>query len=162
LAEVSGDPAFAHEFFERVIRGRDVADYTRLLADAGLTLRKRNPGHAWLGDLRLDSQQGGLRVNGLIAPTWPVYRAGVDQDDEIRRLDGHAVSSTNEVDSVLQRHKPGDAIELVFTDRTGLARTATVTLLEDPHLEVIPLESTGGSLAAAQRMFRNRWLGPKS
>jgi predicted metalloprotease with PDZ domain len=162
LAEVTSDRAFAHEFFERFIRGRDLADYGRLLAHAGLTLRKRHPGRAWLGDLRLESQPGGLRVNGLVAPTWPVYRAGVDQDDEIRRLDGHAVSSTTDVDTVLQRHKPGDAIEFGFTDRAGVESTASVTLAEDPHLEVITTESAGGSPSAAQRTFRNRWLESKS
>ena len=35
LAEVSGDAAFARDFFDRYIRGREVADYARLLQRAG-------------------------------------------------------------------------------------------------------------------------------
>ncbi|HWW86574.1 MAG TPA: PDZ domain-containing protein [Vicinamibacterales bacterium] len=168
LAEVASDRSFAHEFFARYIRGRDVADYDRLLARAGFSVRRRSPGLAWLGDLRLDaqssrqSQQAGLRVNGLVSPTWPAYRAGLDQDDEVQRLDGHVVSSPSDLAAVLQRHKPGDAIEIAFTDRSGTAKTATVTLSEDPHVEVVPLESSGGSVSAAQRTFRERWLEPKS
>ena len=87
LAEVSGDRAFARDFFGRYIQGHDVADYARLLARAGFTVRKRNPGRAWLGDLRLESRTG-VRVATLVAPTWPIYRAGVDQDDEIQQIDG--------------------------------------------------------------------------
>ena len=60
---VSGDKAFAHDFFARYIQGHDVADYPRLLARAGFTVKKRNPGRAWLGDLRLDSRDG-WRVAG--------------------------------------------------------------------------------------------------
>ena len=41
LADVSGDAAFASDFFARYIEGHDVADYTRLLARAGLLLRQR-------------------------------------------------------------------------------------------------------------------------
>ena len=41
LAEVAGDEAFAADFFERFIEGRDVADYARLLSRAGFVLRQR-------------------------------------------------------------------------------------------------------------------------
>ena len=41
LAEVVGDDAFAADFFERFIEGRDVADYARLLSRAGFLLRQR-------------------------------------------------------------------------------------------------------------------------
>ena len=35
LAEVSGDAAFARDFFARFVRGREIADYKTLLAHAG-------------------------------------------------------------------------------------------------------------------------------
>ena len=41
LAEVSGDEAFAKDFFERYIEGRDVVEYGRLLLRAGFLLRPR-------------------------------------------------------------------------------------------------------------------------
>jgi predicted metalloprotease with PDZ domain len=41
LAEVSGDAAFATQFFAAYIEGRDVPDYTRLLGRAGLVLRPK-------------------------------------------------------------------------------------------------------------------------
>ena len=32
---------------------------------------------------------------------------------------------------------------------------------ERGNLEVVPVESAGGTLTGAQRTFRERWLGPK-
>jgi predicted metalloprotease with PDZ domain len=159
LGEVSGDRAFSRDFFARYIQGHDVADYTRLLARAGFIVRKRNAGRAWLGDLRLESR-GVVRVGSLVAPTWPVYAAGLDQDDELQQLDGQRVSADADIAAVLQRHRPGDTVPMVFVDRTGVAKTASVKLAEDPHVEVVPAESAGG-LTPAQKAFRDRWFGAK-
>ena len=159
LAAVSGDRAFARDFFARYIQGHDVADYARLLARAGFTMRKRNTGRAWLGDLRLESRSG-ARVAALVAPAWPIYSAGLDQDDELQQVDGQRINGDADVAMVLQRHKPGDTVRVVFVDRTGIAKTASVTLAEDPDTEVVPVES-GGTLTPAQKAFRDRWLGAK-
>jgi predicted metalloprotease with PDZ domain len=156
LAAVSGDKAFAREFFARYIQGHDVADYARLLARAGFRIRKRHPGSAWLGDLALESRDG-WRVGILIPPTWPIYAAGIDEDDELQRVDGQRIGGAGDVAAALQRRKPGDTVPIVFVDRTGVARTATITLAEDPHVEVVPVDA--GALTAAQKTFRERWLG---
>src|SRR5439155_20959193 len=80
LAEVSGDRAFARDFFARYVEGHDEANYGPLLARAGFAPRKRNPGRAWLGDVRLESHGSGARVAELVAPTWPIYASGLDGD----------------------------------------------------------------------------------
>jgi predicted metalloprotease with PDZ domain len=159
LAEVSGDKAFAREFFARYIQGHDIADYPRLLSRAGFTVRKRHAGRAWLGDLQLETS-GGARVAGLVAPTWPIYTSGLDQDDELQQIDGHRINNDGDVAAALARRKPGDTIQIAFVDRTGSARTARVTLAEDPHMEVVPAEHAG-TLTAAQKAFRDHWLGAK-
>jgi predicted metalloprotease with PDZ domain len=153
LADVSGDRAFAHDFFSRYIQGHDVADYAKLLGRAGFTVRRRSAGRAWLGDVRLESRNG-ARITTLVAPTWPVYATGLDQDDELQQLDGQKIGGDADIATVLQRHKPGDAIPIVFADRTGVAQTRTITLGEDPHLEVVD----AGAPNPAQRAFRDRWL----
>jgi len=162
LATVSGDAAFAHDFFARYIEGHDVADYAHLLDRAGFALRKRNAGRAWLGDVRLEERGGAVRVANLVAPTWPLYAAGIDQDDEVRQFDGQPVRSEGDVTAAVQRHKPGDRVEIAFADRDGRVRRAAITLGEDPHLDVAPVESAGGSLTSAHRSFRDAWLQPKS
>jgi predicted metalloprotease with PDZ domain len=161
LAEVSGDAGFARDFFATYIEGHDVADYARLLARAGFVVRKRNAGKPWIGDLRFDTRNG-LRINILIPPTWPLSAAGIDQDDELRQVDGQPVRSESDVAAALQRHKPGDQISIAFVDRGGRSKDATITLVEDPHVEVTPEESTGASPTSAHRSFREQWLRPKS
>ena len=158
LAEVSGDPKFAREFFSRYIEGHEVADYARLLSAAGFAMNKANPGRAWLGNL-FDQRNRG-RVASLVLPTWPIYAAGVEQDDDVREIDGQRVGTEQELESVLRRHKPGDRVPIVFVERSGASKTATVTLAEDPRLDVVPIERAG-TLTAAQKAFRERWLRPQ-
>ncbi|HEY2905405.1 MAG TPA: PDZ domain-containing protein, partial [Vicinamibacterales bacterium] len=158
LAEVSGDPRFAREFFSRYIEGHELADYSRLLAAAGFVVKKADPGRAWLGNLLGQRDRGD--VTSLVLPTWPIYAAGVEQDDDLREVDGQHVASEQELESVLRRHKPGDRVPIVFVERSGNSKSATVTLAEDPRLDVIPVER-GGTLTAGQKAFRDRWLGPQ-
>ena len=161
LASVSGDRAFARDFFGRYIQGRELADYARLLTPGGFLLRPVARGRAWIGDLRLGGGGKAAAIAGLVAPTWPIYAAGLDQDDEIERLDGTRVGSIDDVNAVLRRHKPGDRLPIVFVGRGGARKTTSIALEEDPHVEVTPIELAGDSLTAAQRAFRDRWLGPK-
>jgi predicted metalloprotease with PDZ domain len=158
LSEVS-DPDFARDFFAKYIQGHEVAEYQRLLGRAGFVVRKQNPGVAWLGDLRLEFRDG-ARVATLVDPDWPAYAAGLEQDDVVERFDGQRVNTVGEFNTALWRHKPGDRVKLTFVGRSGRAREATITLAEDPSIEVVPVETIGGAaLGATQRAFRERWLG---
>ena len=158
LAEVSGDATFARDFFDRYVRGREVADYARLLQRAGLVVRKREPGRAWWGDVRLESRGDGVRVGAVVPPNSPAYASGIDQDDTLTQIAGEHVASPEAVNSVLGRHRPGERVAIVYVDRTGAAKSATVVLEEDPHVDVAAVENVGGSPTAAQKAFRDRWL----
>lgn len=160
LAEVAHDPAFARDFFAKYIVGRDVADYASLLRSAGFSVVKRNGGRPWLGDLSLDFR-GAARVSSTVSPAWPIYATGLDQDDELQELDGHPINREGDVATALSRHKPGDAIVAGYIDRAGLHKSASIVLAEDPHVDIVPTE-TVGALSAAQRAFRDSWLGHRS
>jgi predicted metalloprotease with PDZ domain len=176
LAEVSGDRRFADEFFDKYIEGREVPDYSRLFARAGLVLRKRNAGAPWAG--ALDSSGGGrggrrgappaataatsagVRIPGLVAWDTPAFRAGLDQGDVITHADGKPIASTEDWHSAVRAHKPGDQMPIQFT-RRGAEFRGVITLVEDPTLEVVSLESTGVALSADQKAFRDGWLASK-
>jgi predicted metalloprotease with PDZ domain len=160
LAEVTGDPAFARDFFARYVRGREAADYARLLAQAGLVLRRQNPGRAWWGDAHLQVQDV-LRLASAPPANSPLYLAGLDADDVVRMVDGTRTAFPEDVAAILRRHKPGDVVSVEYVDRTGVPKTVPVTLAEDPRLELLPVEQAGGTLTPAQRSFRAAWLGPK-
>jgi predicted metalloprotease with PDZ domain len=157
LGEISGDQTFADQFFDRFIEGREVVDYAALLQRAGLVLRKRNRGRAWLGDVRLSWAGSSARLAEPAPVGSPLYRAGLDRDDEILTLDGEAISSLSQLDVVLQRHRPGDTVAIVFANRAGRV-SASVTLEEDPRIEIVPVERTGRALSSAERAFRDAWL----
>ena len=152
LAEISAR-AFAREFFSRYIEGRDAADYARLLERAGFAMRKREPGRAWWGDVHMDSRTDGGHVLEVPAGS-PAYIAGLDRDDTVTQVGGDRITSQEEANAVIGRRKPGDKVPVTYVDRSGASKSATVTLAENPHLEIVE----AGSLTPAQRAFREAWL----
>lgn len=157
LADVSGDRAFADDFFRRYIQGREVPDYAPLLARAGLVLRPRNPGRAWMGPVSLEFERGVARVSQPTVEDTPLYAAGVDRGDELVAIDGVAVSGRSRLDETVERRRPGDSVQLTVR-RRGVLRGLTVVLAEDPTMQVIPVELTGRPPSPAERDFRDRWL----
>jgi predicted metalloprotease with PDZ domain len=158
LAEVSGDRAFADEFFDRYIEGREVADYGRLLLRAGYVMRKRNAGAAWLGPINL--VDGGGAITNLTPWGSPIFAAGLDQGDVIIDVAGKAVAA-GVLQAAVKARKPGDRLAVTFKRRGGATGTASITLSEDPALEIVPVESTGARLTPDQQAFRESWLGSK-
>jgi predicted metalloprotease with PDZ domain len=158
LAKSSGDRGFANDFFSKFVEGREVVDYARLLGRAGLIMRKRAAGRPFAGQVTLAPGGSALRVNGLVPWQSPLYKAGVAQDDQLVSLDGTALTSTASYDAALARHKPGDRVALRFVRRSGETINATLVLDEDPRVEVVPVEKTGGTLTEDQKRFRESWL----
>jgi predicted metalloprotease with PDZ domain len=161
LAEVSGDSAFAREFVDRFIRGRTELDFARLLANAGLLLRPARAQTAWWGGVDFITHNGRVTIGTTPLSNTPFYLAGLDQGDEVLAIDNERVRSTDAVETILRRHKPGDAVAVTFADRTGESRTVKVTLAADPALELVAMENAGQSPSAEQRAFRAQWLGPR-
>jgi predicted metalloprotease with PDZ domain len=159
LAEVSGDRAFADEFFDKYVEGREVADYARLLQRAGYVLRKRAAGTAWLGPANLADGSG--TINTLVPWGTPAFQAGLDQGDVIVDVEGKAMAG-GALQSALKTKKPGDRLTLTIKRRGGATKTVAITLAEDPALDAVAVESTGGTLTAEQKAFREAWLGAKA
>jgi predicted metalloprotease with PDZ domain len=159
LAEVSGDRAFAEDFYRRYMIGREVVDYARLMQRAGVVLRKRNAGRAWAGELR-PAQDGPNRIGNLQAPGTPAYEAGLEQNDTIVEVDGRAVTSVQQLAEAIAAKKPGERVAVTYKRTPASApATATMTLRENPDVEAVLLEDTGGTPTAEQKAFRDSWLG---
>jgi predicted metalloprotease with PDZ domain len=162
LAEVSGNRTLADSFFSQFIQGREVMNYGPLFERAGLLLRKRNHGLAWLRAPAFDFQGGGARVTGAVAFGSALYKAGVDRDDLIVSIDGANVTSLNLFTQVLAKHRPGDRVTMRFVRRSGESVTAPLEFEEDSRFEIVPVEQGQGSqLTAQQREFRDAWLSSK-
>ncbi|HET6763388.1 MAG TPA: PDZ domain-containing protein, partial [Longimicrobiaceae bacterium] len=159
LGEVSGDTAFARDFFRRHVEGLEPLDYAALLAPAGFTLRPARPGRAWFG-AGMEDAEGGAGVAGTLAGG-PAYTAGIDGGDVIVAIDGRAVANPDSVNAILATHKPGDEVAMQLRSRAG-NRTVTVRMGADPALAIVPVESTGQALTDQMRALRQAWLAPKA
>ncbi len=161
LAEVSGDRAFAMAFFSNYVQGHEAADYGALLARAGLTLRKRNPGTATLGSTALTFSGGGARVSGAVIIDSPLYKAGIDRDDLIVSIAGTPVTTQDTINQLLGQQQPGAKLPIRFVRRSGETVNGTIVPEEDENIEIVPVEQAGGTLTDAQKRFRDDWLGSR-
>ena len=159
LAKVSGDRSFTNDFFTKFIEGRDVVDYTRLLARAGFVVRRQSAGRAFAGQVSLQPSGSALRVGGPVPWQSPLYKAGVAQDDQLVNLGGVELLSLNAWEQALSKRKPGERVALRFVRRSGETVNTTIALEEDPRVEVVLVEKSGGTLSDDQRRFRDAWLG---
>ncbi|QQS47728.1 MAG: M61 family metallopeptidase [Acidobacteriota bacterium] len=159
LANLTGDEAFAKEFFDRYIEGREVVDYEALMAKFGFELRKMRPGKLWLG-AQLQAQNNQLTTGRGVAMNGPLYRAGIDRGDAILTFDGQAVGKPLDVEAILEKHKPGDSVAVEVMQR-GVKRTVQVTLEEDPQIAVAAWETTGRELTPEMKKLREAWLGAR-
>jgi predicted metalloprotease with PDZ domain len=158
LAKVAGDRGFANDFFSKYVEGKEVVDYGKLLGRAGFVLRKRAAGRAFAGQVPLQAGGSALRVGGLVPWESPLYKAGVAQDDQLANLGGVDLTSMAAFEEALSKQKPGVAVPLRFVRRSGEVVNGSITLIEDPRVEIVTVESTGGTLSDDQKRFRESWL----
>jgi predicted metalloprotease with PDZ domain len=158
LGEVTRDQKFAENFFRQHIKGKTLADYKNLLANAGFLLRLANSGKASLGltPILFRNNTAVVQTGTLVGS--PLYQAGLDREDVIQNLDGQKITTANELAAVLDAHKPGDQLKITFTSRVGEPKEATLQLIADPRLEVVLYESAGLPLTKKMKAFRADWL----
>ena len=107
LAQLSGDGAFAQEFFASYVQGHDMPDFARCSRGRPRGAQaQRRPGLARQHAAQL--HHGGLRA-GTVPFESPLYKAGVAEGDQIVSLAGVNVTSSQEVQDVLAKYQPGRA-----------------------------------------------------
>jgi S1-C subfamily serine protease len=80
-----------------------------------------------VGGSEQQSQLPGVLIRDVI-PGGPAQQAGVMSGDVLVSIDGVTVNSANALTSVLDRHYPGDVVDLFWIDRAGSQHTAKATL----------------------------------
>ena len=148
--------AFAEDFFHKYIHGTEKNDYVKLLANAGLELRKAEPGKASIGNLRLNLRQTDGRniVSAATVRGTAAYEAGIDFGDYISRIGNDDVNGR--LDDILSKYKPGQNISVTFEHR-GRIKTASLKLQESNLLEVVENKKA----SPEQIRFRESWLSTK-
>ena len=171
LAKLTKNPKFATDFFSKYIYGVEKNNYEALLAKAGLLLRKAQAGKAWAGPIsgngrrgragqaKVSGNEGVAIVTSTLVGT-PIYNAGLDAGDIILNVDGKAVNDEQTFNGIIASKNIGDKVTVNYKNRTG-NHDATITLAENPYLEVVTFESAGKEISKDQQAFRSAWLSSK-
>jgi S1-C subfamily serine protease len=83
----------------------------------------------------LSSSRPGLGSGAFVtevAPNSPAARAGLSVGSLITRIDGRAVSSADQLTTLLLRHKAGESVTLHWIDRLGGSHTKSVKTVAGP------------------------------
>jgi len=150
--------AFAEDFFRKYINGTEKNDYVKLLANAGLELRKSDPGKASIGNLRLtlNPADSKYRVSAATLKGTAAYEAGIDFGDYILKIGNQELSNSIQLNDILKKYKPGQSISLVYESK-GKLKNAMVNLKESETSELVEM----GNTSRQQIEFRNNWLSSK-
>ena len=162
LADVSGDERLASELVDRFVLGREVMDYERLVALAGLRLRPAAPGRASLGTLALEERSDRVYLAAPPPPGSAAALAGLGQDDAILALEQRPIRRSADLAYALGRHRAGDEVTVRVLARPGTGpREVRVKLEPMSGYELVTLEATGEQPDPAQRAFREQWLSSR-
>lgn len=131
LTEYTGEE-FSNSFFEKYIYESNMPDYQALFKKMGVIFELENPEKASLGgNIRQRDGAWKLTANTFIGS--PLYEAGVAGEDEILSIGGVSLSEVESVDEILDKRKPGQSVEIVFS-RWGEEKRVRVTLVASNRL----------------------------
>lgn len=156
LALLTKNAVFAADFFKKHVYGTEKNDYAKLLLNAGYVLRKASPNVAYTGLGKLTFEDGKAAVGQTMIGS-PAYIAGLDFGATLLIADGVEIKDQAALTKITESHKPGDVINITYS-YYGEEKKTTLTFTENPTLEVIAIEKTGGSLTPAMQTFRDKWL----
>jgi predicted metalloprotease with PDZ domain len=160
LEQVSGDRAFADEFFRRSIEGSELPDFAPLLEQAGLTIRRAHPEEAYLGMVTVAEQDGALILKSDPEPGSPLHKAAIGMGDKVLSVGGSPIATEEAWNAALKSMKPGQPTA-IRVQSLGNVRTVDITPVSDPELEVVRDETIGKTPTKAELAFRDSWLGPE-
>jgi S1-C subfamily serine protease len=78
-----------------------------------------------------EQSSSGVTVEGTLSGS-PAAEAALSAGDVIDSINGHAVSSSSDVQSAIGQDHPGDKVSVVWSDQSGQTHTSTVTLANGP------------------------------
>ena len=152
---------FADSLFANHVYGKEPMDYGKLLANAGILLRKATSPKIWTGAQGLTFSDAGADITSPTLRGSPLFNAGLDRGDRIVQWDGKSPKTQQELTALLDAHKPGDRIRLQVETRGG-KKDVDVELAGPQGFELEPYEMAGKELTDQIRAFRDSWLGSKA
>ena len=154
LGEVSGDTAWAEQWFADHIYGSELPDFTPLLEPYGIVIEQRQPDSVGFFGLRLRDTDDGLTVSGTVLENNPLFAAGLDEGSVLLSINGEAITNQADFDRVVDQLTLGSTYPITFR-QLGREKTGEFTAAADPSYRGSLLESA----TEAQLAARRDWLG---
>ncbi len=107
----------------------DASSTVHIGATGFLGVEVGSSGNSFMPGGQQDSS--GVTVEGTLSGS-PAANAGLSAGDTIDSINGHAVSSSSDVESVISQYHPGDKVSVSWTDGYGQTHTSTITLANGP------------------------------
>ena len=152
---------FAATIFKNHIEGMEPMDYEKLLARAGMLLRKALYPKVWIDSQQLAVTDRGAEIPAATLRGSPLFEAGLDRGDRILSWDGKSPKTSAELAALLDAHKPGDHIKLEVETRGG-KKNLDLELSGPQGFELLAYETAGRELTAEMKAFRQSWLASKA
>lgn len=154
---------FAANLFANHVYGKEAMDYEKLLAHAGILLRKASTPKVWTGVQAqgLTFSERGADISNPTLRGSPLYNAGLDRGDRIVEWDGKAIKAQADLNTLLDAHKPGDHIKLKVETRAG-EKDIDLELAGPQGYEMVPYEMAGNDVTPEMKAFRDSWLSSKA
>lgn len=89
-------------------------------------------GSPMLGITVLTNQAAAGVVVAEVIPDGVAAKAGITAGSTITQLGGETVDSANTLTKLLEQHKPGDKVDVTWTDQSGEQHTANIPLAQGP------------------------------
>ncbi|HEX6573421.1 MAG TPA: PDZ domain-containing protein, partial [Gemmatimonadaceae bacterium] len=159
LARFTGDSAFARDFFDRYVYGRDVPDFARLLEFGGFRLQVDSVEKPYLG-AALDDDSTGVFINFSVEGG-SAYDAGIVNGDIIYSFDGAPVRNSDALNDALSRRKAGDVVQ-VGVIQQEVRKTIPMKIRGRKSMKVVTYESAGIPVTPEITRFRESWFGSRA
>ncbi|GAC1591533.1 MAG: M61 family metallopeptidase [Hymenobacter sp.] len=159
LGTVSGDTAFANQFFRQYVYGHELPRFRESLLGAGLALVPApGPGPALARQVGFDEGGRCLVIDNTRIGSG-LYQAGLDRGDQLVALDGQALKSPTDLLAVLRQHPPGAVLTVQVKTPGGTERTTSLPLDGEPIVQAKPVETVDKkAYSPKQKTLREAWL----
>ncbi|MDX1941674.1 MAG: site-2 protease family protein [Saprospiraceae bacterium] len=133
VASVTGDPAFAANFFNRYIYDSYLPDPKTLLSNMGVSTELRNPGKPDFINLRTSFNKDGIEIRDNVLENNSLYEAGLNRGDKIVAIDNQIIKSEEDYNNIITKLKIGKSYSIVF-EQNSVMQTSKFTVKEDPAM----------------------------
>jgi predicted metalloprotease with PDZ domain len=155
LATVTGNEAFAKDFFSKYIYDSKLPDFPALFAKFGVEMKPRNPTAVGFGAASFRYGAEGPLVQNQVLRGSALYEAGATKGDRILTIDGKAFKNEAEFKAIVQQLKVGERYAISYVQQ-GYEKQGTFTAVADPSWSLTYLPDA--KVDKKVRALRDSWI----